>query len=209
MVVMKFGGTSVADQAAIERLMAIVRRQRERDAPTEAAIARGPVVVVSALSGVTDRLLGVAAEAGAGDTEGARHTLQDLRERHMTVAEVITDPACATAAQADIDREFDELERIVEALSVLREVSPRWFDTIAAAGEIVSSRMVAAALTSHGARRRWVDARQAVVTDGEHQAAAPQFPETTAALMAHGRIRCSPPAASRCSAASSAPPPAA
>ncbi len=106
--------------------------------------APGPVVVVSALSGVTDRLLGVAAEAGAGDNEGARHNLRDLRARHMTVAEVVTDETLRAAARAEIDRAFDELERIVDALGVLREVSPRWLDTIAATGEIVSSRIVAA-----------------------------------------------------------------
>jgi aspartate kinase len=141
------------------------------------------VVVVSALSGVTDRLLGVAAEAGAGDAEGARHNLRDLRARHMTVSQVVRDEVLRAAAQADIDREFDELERIAEALSVLREVSPRWLDTIAAAGEIVSSRLVAAALASHGLEGVWIDARRAVVTNGEHQAAAPKYPETTAALM--------------------------
>ena len=47
------------------------------------------MVVVSALSGVTDRLLGVAAEAGAGDAEGARTNLRDLRDRHHLVARVI------------------------------------------------------------------------------------------------------------------------
>jgi aspartate kinase len=182
MIVMKFGGTSVADEAAIERLMAIVRRQRERDVADGHGM-RGPVVVVSALSGVTDRLLGVAAEAGAGDAEGARHNLRDLRARHITVSQVVRDQALRAATQADIDREFDELERIAEALSVLREVSPRWLDTIAAAGEIVSSRLVAAALASHGLEGVWIDARRAVVTNGEHQAAAPRYPETTAALM--------------------------
>jgi aspartate kinase len=178
---MKFGGTSVADQAAIERLIATVRRQREREGTSASP---GPVVVVSALSGVTDRLLGVAAEAGAGDTEGARHNLRDLRARHMTVAEVVTDDALRAALREDIDREFDELERIAHALAVLREVSPRWLDTIAAAGEIVSSRIVAAALASRDLQGSWVDARCVVVTDGEHTAAAPQFAETTAALEA-------------------------
>ena len=183
MVVMKFGGTSVADQAAIERLMGIVARQREQDAAAADA-APGPVVVVSALSGVTDRLLGVAAEAGAGDNEGARHNLRDLRARHMTVAEVVADDALRAAARADIDRAFDELERIVDALGVLREVSPRWLDTIAATGEIVSSRIVAAALAARGLHGAWVDARQVIVTSAEHTAAVPQFPETTAALEA-------------------------
>ena len=183
MVVMKFGGTSVADQAAIERLMGIVARQREKDVAAGDA-APGPVVVVSALSGVTDRLLGVAAEAGAGDNEGARHNLRDLRARHMTVAEVVADDAQRAAARADIDRAFDELERIVDALGVLREVSPRWLDTIAATGEIVSSRIVAAALAARGLHGAWVDARQVIVTSAEHTAAVPQFPETTAALEA-------------------------
>ncbi|MBP7778300.1 MAG: aspartate kinase [Acidobacteria bacterium] len=186
MVVMKFGGTSVADEAAIGRLMGIVARQRAIDMAA-GEVAPGPVVVVSALSGVTDRLLGVAAEAGAGDAEGARHNLRDLRARHMTVAGVVDDEALLAAARADIDREFDELERVVAALGVLREVSPRWLDTIAATGEILSSRIVAAALAARGLGGAWVDARAAIVTDDEHTAAAPEFAETTAALEARVR----------------------
>ena len=88
-------------------------------------------------------------------------------------------------AQVVIDREFDELERIVERSGVLREVSPRWLDTIAATGEILSSRIVAAALdVARPARRLDRRARG----DGHRRrahAAAPLFPETTAALMAH------------------------
>src|ERR671911_2675485 len=91
MVVMKFGGTSVADQNAIERLISIVRAQRQADAQQEGGDARGPIVVVSALAKVTDRLLGVAANAGAGDIEGAQTNLRDLRQRHIAVAHVITD----------------------------------------------------------------------------------------------------------------------
>ncbi|MGE0459848.1 MAG: aspartate kinase [Vicinamibacterales bacterium] len=185
MVVMKFGGTSVADSAAIERLMAIVRAQRQADAQQEGGDARGPIVVVSALSGVTDRLLGVAAQAGAGDIDGAIASLRDLHQRHVMVSEVVTDDALETVLRGELAAEFAELERVVAALGVLREVSPRWMDTIAAAGEILSSRIVAAALNARGLPAAWVDSRLAVVTDGEHQAAAPQFPETTAALMIH------------------------
>ena len=99
MKVMKFGGTSVADQAAIERLIALVRAERQAEAQTEGGDARGPVVVVSALSGVTDRLLGVAALAGSGDVEGARTSLQDLRARHIKVSEVITRAVAAPAGR--------------------------------------------------------------------------------------------------------------
>lgn len=183
MVVMKFGGTSVTDRPAIERLIAIVRAQRQADAQQEGGDARGPIVVVSALSKVTDRLLGIAAEAGAGDIDGARNNLRDLRERHIAVSEVVTDQALRDEVVAFLHHEFDQLERIVQALGVLREVSPRWLDTLAATGEILSSRIVAAALTSHGIDGSWVDSRLAVVTDGDHTQAAPLLPETTAALM--------------------------
>jgi len=183
MVVMKFGGTSVTDRPAIERLIAIVRAQRQADAQEEGGDARGPIVIVSALSKVTDRLLGIAAEAGAGDIEGALNNLRDLRARHITVSDVVTDGALRQPVLAFLNHEFDQLERIVQALGVLREVSPRWLDTLAATGEILSSRIVAAALSSHGIEGSWVDARLAVVTDGDHTQAAPLFPETTAALM--------------------------
>ena len=184
MVVMKFGGTSVADAQAIERVIAIVRAQRQGEAAQEGGDSRGPIVVVSALAKATDRLLGVAAEAGAGDVDGARHNLQDLRARHIGVADVIGDPALRAGAVAFIEHEFDGLERIVQALAVLGEVSPRWLDTIAATGEIVSSRLVAAALASRGLPAEWVDARCAIVTGAEHTAAPPLMEETTAALMA-------------------------
>jgi aspartate kinase len=183
--VMKFGGTSVADQPAIERLIALVRAERQAEAQTEGGDARGPVVVVSALSGVTDRLLGLAALAGSGDVEGARTSLQDLRARHSKVSEVIRDPALRQPVIDAMNREFDDLERVVSALAVLQEVSGRWMDALAATGEILSSQIVAAALTSHKLLATYVDARKAVVTDGEHTAAAPLFEETTAALMAN------------------------
>jgi aspartate kinase len=184
MVVMKFGGTSVADRAAIERLIGIVRAERQAAIQPESRDWRGPIVVVSALGGATDRLLGVAAEAGAGDVEGARENTRALRARHIEVAGVITDAAERAAVEAHLHREFDELERIAGALGVLREVSPRWLDAIAAVGELASSRIVAAALSSHGLAASWVDARRVMITDREHTAALPQFPETRAALAA-------------------------
>ncbi len=185
MKVMKFGGTSVADQAAIERLIALVRAERQAEAQKEGGDARGPVVVVSALSGVTDRLLGLAALAGTGDVEGARASLQDLRARHITVSDVIRDAALRQPVLDSLNREFDDLHRVVSALAVLQEVSPRWMDSLAATGEILSSQIVAAALTSHKLLATYVDARKAVVTDGEHMSAAPLFQETTAGLMTH------------------------
>jgi len=182
MVVMKFGGTSVADAAAIERLISIVRAARQAAIQPEAADWRGPIVVVSALGGATDRLLGIAAEAGAGDVEGARNNLLALCNRHLEVASVITDQTERAEVEKYIRVELAALERVAGALAVLREVTPRWLDAIAATGELLSSRIVAGALTSHGMAAAWVDARQVMVTNDEHTSAAPLDADTAAAL---------------------------
>ena len=182
MIVMKFGGTSVADQAAIERLMAIVRAARQAAGQPESKDWRGPVVVVSALGGATDKFLAAASDAGRGDGVSAVESLKLLRARHLEVAGIIGATDERPGVDAFINEQFDELERLTGALGVLREVTPRWLDTIAAAGEILSSRIVAAALTSHGLPASWVDARQVIVTGDEHTVAPPLMKETAAAL---------------------------
>jgi aspartate kinase len=181
-IVCKFGGTSVADRLAIERLISIIRAARQAAIQPESSDWRGPVVVVSALGGATDRLLGVAAEAGAGDVDGALEHVRALCARHLDVAGVISNETERKTVESFIRAEFQELERIAGALAVLREVTPRWLDAVAATGEIVSSRIVASALSSHGIASAWVDARKAIVTSADHTAAAPLWPETTRAL---------------------------
>src|SRR5687768_11717799 len=175
MVVQKFGGTSVADPAAIRRLIEIVRRARTRD-------GRGPAVVVSAMSGVTDALLGIAAAAGASQQDDALARVEQLRARHLAAAQELVPGTEHAAVVVHIAEGFDQLTAVVRALAVLREVSPRTLDVIAAMGELLSSRMVAAALTEAGVPADWVDARCAIVTNGDHTSATPLGPETNAAL---------------------------
>ena len=178
MVVQKFGGTSVADPAAIRRLIEIVRTARARD-------GRGPAVVVSAMSGVTDVLLGIASAAGAGSgTEDALAKIEQLRQRHLAAARELAAPADQDALAADIDSTLDQLAAVARALAVLREVSPRTLDVIAAMGELLSSRLVAAALNAAGVEAQWVDARRAIVTSGDHTRATPLTVETARALRA-------------------------
>jgi len=177
MVVQKFGGTSVADPDAVRRLIDIVRAARVRD-------GRGPVVVVSALSGVTDALLTVAAEAGAARADEALGQVARLRDRHLAMARALAGGEPLAALTAHIDTQFDELTAVVRALAVLREVSPRTLDVIAAVGELLSSRIVAAALAHAGIPGEWVDARRAIITSDEYTRAAPLGRETTAALRA-------------------------
>ena len=171
MVVQKFGGTSVADPEAIRRLIEIVRAARTRD-------ARGPAVVVSAMSRVTDGLLGVADSAGASHLAEALSRAQLIRERHIATArELVSGPALDPLV-SQINAELDDLTDVIKALAVLREVSPRTLDVVAAVGELLSSRIIAAALTSAGVDAEWVDARQVIVTNNEHTRATPLGKET-------------------------------
>jgi aspartate kinase len=176
MVVQKFGGTSVADPAAIRRLIDIVRTARARD-------GRGPAVVVSAMSGVTDALLGIAAAGGSARTDDALSRVEQLRERHRAAARDLLGDG-NRGAETYIAETFDQLAAVVRALGVLREVSPRTLDVVAAMGELLSSRLIAAALTEAGVPAEWVDARRAIVTNDDHTRAAPQMRETKAALRA-------------------------
>jgi aspartate kinase len=175
MVVQKFGGTSVADPEAIRRLIEIVRTARTRD-------GRGPVVVVSAMSRVTDALLAVASTAGAGRTGEALRRVDELRERHAAAVRALVSGPAQTTLLAHIAGQFDQLADIVRALAILREVSPRTLDVVAAMGELLSSRVIAAAISEAGMPADWVDARCAVITDGEHTRANPLAHETAAAL---------------------------
>ena len=177
MVVQKFGGTSVADPEAIQRLIHIVRTARTRD-------GRGPAVVVSAMSGVTDALLAIAHAAGAGRTEDALSRLEQMRERHSTAAITLAPREAKGPLGAHITTHFEDLAALVHALGVLREVSPRTLDVVAATGELLSSRIVTAALTEAGLPSEWVDARRAIVTNGDHMRALPLAAETDAALRA-------------------------
>ena len=177
MIVQKFGGTSVADPDAVRRLISIVRTTRESE-------GRGPVVVVSAMSGVTDALLAIAGLGGSGHSDDAHARLRQLRERHVAAAEALTSGARRDDLVSFVSAQFDELDAVARALGVLREVSDRTLDVVAACGELLNSRIIAAAVEEAGLPGTWVDARHVLVTDDDHTRAAPLMRETTAALRA-------------------------
>ena len=164
LVVMKFGGTSVEDPAAIRRTAAIVAGR--------VALGKQPIVVVSAMAKVTDQLLRAAATAAQGDRTGALAISSRLRSRHRdTAAALLTD----SAALVDrIDRKFDSLDEILRGLAAILELTPRVSDLIVSFGELFSSRIVAAAFRELGINSTHIDARQIIITDSQFQKAIPQ-----------------------------------
>jgi aspartate kinase len=174
-VVMKFGGTSVADAEAMSRVIGIVTRHLESN-PAD----RPPVVVVSALSKVTDRLIEAARLAGNGEGDEAAQLLSDLLQRHLGVASALVVADKLEALAATLTGEFSSLILSVRALAASREVSPRSHDEIVAMGELASSRIVAAAFASVKIPAVWIDARAVLVTDAEHTGAVPDMDATCA-----------------------------
>jgi len=163
-VVMKFGGTSVEDPAAITRTAGIVAGRL--------ALGKHPVVVVSALARVTDQLLRAAASAATGDRTGALAISSRLRSRHRdTAAALVKD---AAELQIFIDQKFDSLDEILRGLAAILELTPRISDLVVSFGERISSRIVAAAFRERGMDAAHVDARDVILTDSQFQKAVPQ-----------------------------------
>ena len=173
--VLKFGGTSVADAAAIRRLIEIVKSAADR-------AGCAPVVVVSAMAGVTDQLLDLAARAQRGHADLADPAIEQIEARHREAARELLGAEGTAALSTQLERHFADLRAILAAIATLREASPRSLDVVAAAGELLSSRVVAAALDRFGVSAEWVDARTVIVTNADHTAAAPLMTETEAAV---------------------------
>jgi aspartate kinase len=165
MIISKFGGTSVADAAAIIRTAEIVRGR----------LQRRPIVVVSALAGVTNALLGIARQASEGNFISAVSSVQALRERHLLEADaLLAQSGEHSEIGAEISVIFDELAALCEALSVLGFITPRSLDAIAGMGERASSMLVAAAFRARGIDAIHVDARKVMITDANYGRAEPQ-----------------------------------
>jgi len=166
LVVMKFGGTSVEDQAAINRTAAIVAGR--------VAIGKQPVVVVSAMARVTDQLLRCAGAASIGDRTGALAISSRLRSRHRdTAASLVKDPKTSAELVNWIDQKFDALDEVLRGLAAILELTPRISDLIVSYGERLSSRMIAVAFCERGVNAAHVDSRDVVITDSSYQKAVP------------------------------------
>ncbi len=166
LVVMKFGGTSVEDPAAIGRTAAIVAGR--------VASGKSPVVVVSAMAKVTDQLLRCGAAAALGDRTGALAISSRLRSRHRdTAAALVKNQEEAVELVTWIDRKFDQLDEVLRGLAAILELTPRISDLIVSYGERLSSRMIATAFRERGIDAVHVDAREVIVTDSQYQKAIP------------------------------------
>lgn len=173
LITMKFGGTSVGGPEAISNIIQIIR-----DAHTQ---GHQLIVVVSAMSGVTDSLIQSAQQAAAVNKWAYISTGNKIRDRHEEAINLLTQPGTnRDEAIADIRALITQHAELCQAVSVLGEATPRIMDSIIAFGERMSARMVAAILREHGLQSRAYDAGHFLVTDEQYGSANPLWDETLA-----------------------------
>ena len=168
--VMKFGGTSVGDASCIARVVEIIRA-----ASRESQV----VVVVSAMSGVTNQLVAAATQSEQGQHASVTTIFSSIREQHeKAIGALIQSAAERGRIDSKMKRLLEDGERFCQGTSMLRELTLRSRDAISGLGERLSAPLVAAALAERGVASEAIEATELVVTDSCHGGAEPLMDQT-------------------------------
>jgi len=167
---MKFGGTSVGDASSVQKVVEIIRAAlRESDL----------VVVVSAMSGVTNKLIDAATQSEAGNRDSVEIIFEELRSRHHAMVNVLIHSVqVRSRIRGEAEQVFREGERLCQGTALLRELTLRARDSISSLGERLSAPLVAAVLAECGVSSEAIEATDLVVTDSCHGAADPRMDVT-------------------------------
>ena len=170
MLVMKFGGSSLATPVAIERVCSIVA----------GSLCRDPVVVVSAIGATTDQLV----SAAASDPQRGRAILADLREASEATVRAVVAPDDAAQATALVQAVFDDAAALLERVGSDGRGASAELDALMACGERISSEVVTFALRKRGVAATHLDTRKLFVTESRHGGADARFELTKQRLRA-------------------------
>jgi aspartate kinase len=176
-VVLKFGGTSVEDSSAIRRVVEIVHGR----------LHAKPIVVVSALAGVTDQLLALGNAAAQSKSDIAVANLLELRKRHQQVAGELVPADEFEILNQQLGSDFAALDDLLCGIASAGQLSPRAQDPLLGLGECLSSKIVTAALKGAGIAAALVDTRTCLITDSRHTHAQPIWEDTN--LLANQILR--------------------
>jgi aspartokinase/homoserine dehydrogenase 1 len=168
MQVLKFGGTSVANAENINKVVGIVKETVKKDKT---------VVVVSALGGITDLLLGAAALAAEGN-ESYKDKLATIEQRHFDAVKLLIPVAQQSQLLSLVKKSCNEIEDICNGIFLLRELTARSKDRIGSYGEWLSSQIIAAKFNADGIVAAWKDSRELIVTNSDFTAAEVDFSVT-------------------------------
>jgi len=170
---MKFGGTSVGDANCIARAAQIIAAGAREGAC---------LAVVSAMSGVTNRLIAAAHRAESGEKSAGDEILNALHKQHEeALAKLVRDSNERLKMSSRIQEVLAHGRRLFDGTALLHELTPRALDAISSLGERLSAPLVAGAVRALGLRSEPVEATEVIVTDGFHGGAEPLLDATRAA----------------------------
>ena len=158
MQVLKFGGSSVGSPEAISKVIAIVK-ERVKTSPT--------IVVVSAMSGVTDQLILLAQSASQGN-EAYKTIIQNLEQKHLDAVRALLPIQQQSGTLSMVKQLINEIESNCDGLFMLRELTMRMQDRLISYGEILSSKIIAAAFEAEGVDQVWLDSRAVIKTNSKY-----------------------------------------
>ncbi|MDP8305991.1 MAG: lysine-sensitive aspartokinase 3 [Candidatus Chlorobium antarcticum] len=165
MAVMKFGGTSIGTAKAMRQAISIVAHQEQESTP---------LVVLSACSGITNKLLRIADASGNGSLDDALALAGEVRAHHLgLVDELLTDEGPKAELALKIDAIITRLELLVKGVEIVGELTERSRDMFCSFGELLSTTVFAAALQAAGINARWIDIRTIMITDDNFGFARP------------------------------------
>jgi aspartate kinase len=163
--VSKFGGTSMGDAECIRRAAEIVVAETSHNSA---------VVVVSAMGGVTDRLITAAHTAATGNTEIADEVGEILKQQHLAASEaLVANRQRRIQLNHEIETIVKEVSNLCRGAALLRELTPRTLDAISCTGERLSSRLMAAAVSESGLESVAIEGPEVIVTDNVSGRAEP------------------------------------
>ena len=170
MIVQKFGGTSVVDVKCFDSVADIITKRQD---------SGEAIVVVSAMSGVTDQLIAGARYAAAGDGTACQQVQSSLLSKHRDVVETLLDGSEEKPKlHAFIEDRLEALERFYSSIAVLGELTARANDAVVCFGEQLSANILAAVLRKRDAAAQAINATELIVTDDNFGAATPLMEKT-------------------------------
>ena len=158
MQVLKFGGSSVGTEEAVKQMLAIVVTSIQREKT---------IVVVSAMSGVTDQLIMLAQTAAQGN-EAYKTIIQNIEQKHLDIVRVLLPIQQQSGTLSLVKQLINELETNCEGLFMLKELSMRMQDKIISYGELLSSKIISASFESKGIKQQWVNSGELIKTNSNY-----------------------------------------
>ena len=170
MLVMKFGGTSVADASRFKDVFSIVKNAAESS-------KEAPVVVLSAVSGVTNGLIECATIAKMGDATLALEKLSAIKDKHCKIVCDLIPLSSQEQLSSALEIDFNRISVLLQGIAYLGELSKRSLDAISACGELLSTKIFSAYLISEEMPAVFLDARTIMLTNEDHGRAIPNIKE--------------------------------